>query len=50
MTKPLTQLAERLADLVREYPDGIPADLIDIERRRVIELAHMVEEGLVDHS
>ena len=48
MTDHLTNLAERLADLVRKYPDGIPAELIDIERRRVTELAHMVVEGLVD--
>ena len=47
MTTHLTQLAERLADLVRKYPDGIPAELIDIERRRVTELAHMVENDLV---
>jgi hypothetical protein len=43
----LTDLAARLADLVQKYPDGIPAELVDIERRRVTELAHMVEEGLV---
>jgi hypothetical protein len=48
MTKHLTDLSERLADLVEKYPDGIPADLVDLERRRVIELAHMVGEGLVD--
>jgi hypothetical protein len=47
MTKHLTDLAVRLADLVQKYPDGIPAELVDIERRRVTELAHMVEEGLV---
>lgn len=46
----LTQLADRLADLVAKYPEGIPAELIDLERRRVVELAHMVAEGLVDHS
>ena len=50
MTTHLTQLAERLAQLVKDHPDGIPAELIDIERRRVTELAHMVVEGLVDHS
>ena len=48
MTTHLTQLAERLAQLVKDYPDGIPAELIDIERRRVTELAHMVVEGLTD--
>jgi hypothetical protein len=48
MTKHLTDLAVRLADLVQKYPDGIPAELVDIERRRVTELAHMVETGLVD--
>ena len=47
MTNHLTNLAERLADLVRKYPDGIPAELIDLERRRVTELAHMVENDLV---
>jgi len=47
VTTHLTQLAERLADLVRKYPDGIPAELIDLERRRVTELAHMVENDLV---
>lgn len=49
MTDHLTNLAERLAQLVKDNPDGIPADLIDLERRRVTELAHMVGEGLVDH-
>jgi hypothetical protein len=44
----LTDLAVRLADLVEKYPDGIPAELVDIERRRVTELAHMVETGLTD--
>ena len=48
MTDHLTNLAERLADLVRKYPDGIPAELVDLERRRVTELAHMVVEGLTD--
>lgn len=48
MTTHLTQLAERLADLVRKYPDGIPAELVDLERRRVTELAYMVAEGLTD--
>jgi len=47
MTKHLTDLAQRLADLVRKYPDGIPAELVDLERRRVMELAHMVENDLV---
>ena len=47
MTTHLTQLAERLADLVRKYPDGIPAELVDLECRRVTELAHMVENDLV---
>jgi len=47
MTKHLTDLAQRLADLVRKYPDGIPAELVDLERRRVTELAHMVENDLV---
>ena len=47
MTNNLTQLAERLAQLVKDNPDGIPADLVDIERRRVTELAHMVENDLV---
>ena len=48
MTTHLTQLAERLADLVRKYPDGIPAELVDLERRRVTELAYMVKEGLCE--
>lgn len=48
MTSHLTQLAERLAELVDKYPDGIPTDLVDLERRRVVELAHMVKEGLAD--
>jgi hypothetical protein len=48
MTDHLTNLAERLAQLVKDNPDGIPADLLDIEVRRVTELAHMVVEGLTD--
>jgi len=48
MTNHLTDLAERLLELVKGYPEGVPVELVDIERRRVTELAHMVEEGLVD--
>jgi len=40
--------ANRLKKLKDDYPHGIPAELVDLERRRVIELAHMVAEGLVD--
>lgn len=43
-------VATRLRILASDYPDGIPAELVDLERRRVTELAHMVVEGLVDHS
>ena len=45
--KQLTDLAQRLADLAQKYPEGVPAELIDTERRRVLELAHMVKEGLL---
>ena len=45
-----SDVATRLRILATDYPDGIPAELIDLERRRVTELAHMVGEGLVDHS
>jgi len=48
MTNHLTNLAERLAKLAQDHPEGIPVELVDIERRRVSELAHMVAEGLVD--
>ena len=48
MTDHLTNLAERLAQLVKDHPDGIPSELLDIEVRRVTELAHMVAEGLVE--
>jgi len=47
MTSHLTDLAARLAKLAQDHPDGIPAELIDLERRRVTELAHMVENDLV---
>jgi len=48
MTNHLNDLAERLLELVKGYPEGVPAELVDIERRRVSELAHMVEERLVE--
>jgi hypothetical protein len=41
-------IATRLRTLVTDYPDGIPSELVDMERRRVTELAHMVAEGLTD--
>ena len=41
-------IADRLGVLVEDYPAGVPVDLVDIERRRVSEFAHMVEEGLVE--
>jgi len=47
VTDHLTNLAERLAQLVKDNPDGIPTELVDLERRRVTELAHMVENDLV---
>jgi len=48
VTSHLTDLAARLAKLAQDHPEGVPAELVDLERRRVTELAHMVEEGLVD--
>jgi len=48
MTNHLTDLAARLAKLAQDHPEGVPAELVDIERRHVSELAHMVEEGLVE--
>jgi len=48
VTNHLTNLAERLTKLIQDHPEGVPAELVDIERRRVTELAHMVEEGLVE--
>ena len=44
----LTDLADRLTTLVQEYSDGIPTEHIEVEVRRVKELAHMVAEGLVE--
>ena len=44
----LTDLADRLTTLVQEYPDGIPTEHIEVEVRRVKELAHMVAEGLLE--
>ena len=44
----LTDLADRLAKLVQEYPDSIPTEHVEVEVRRVKELAHMVAEGLVE--
>lgn len=41
-------IADRLGVLVEDYPAGVPVELIDIERRRVSEFAHMVGEGLAD--
>ena len=43
-------IADRLGRLVEDYPAGVPVELVGIEHRRVSEFAHMVEEGLVDHS
>ena len=44
----LNDLAERLTTLVHEYPDGVPTEHVETEVRRVKELAHMVEEGLLE--
>ena len=44
----LTDLADRLTKLVQEYPDAIPTEHIEVEVRRVKELAHMVAEGLLE--
>jgi hypothetical protein len=41
-------IADRLGVLVEDYPAGVPVELVDIERRRVSEFAHMVAEGLVE--
>jgi hypothetical protein len=41
-------IADRLGVLVEEYPEGVPVEMVDIERRRVTELAYMVAEGLTD--
>jgi len=43
----LTALAERLATLVAQHPDGVPVEYIETEIRRVSELAFMVQQGLV---
>jgi hypothetical protein len=43
-----SDIATRLRILATDYPDGIPAELIDIERRRIGERAYMVDEGLAD--
>jgi len=43
-----SDVATRLRILATDYPDGIPVELIDLERRRIGERAHMVEEGLAD--
>ena len=48
MTSHLTDLAARLAKLAQDHPEGVPAELVDLERRRVAELAHMVKEGLCE--
>lgn len=41
-----SDVATRLRTLATDYPDGIPSDLVDMERRRIGERAHMVAEGL----
>ena len=46
--KGLDSIAARLEDLAREYPDGVPVDLIAVEVRRVKALAEMVAKGLAD--
>ena len=43
-------VAQRLRDLARDYPSGIPSELVGIESRRARALAFMVTEGLIDHS
>jgi len=43
-----SDIATRLGILASDYPDGIPVELIDMERRRIAERAHMVEAGLTD--
>jgi hypothetical protein len=48
MTNTLERTADRLALLARKYPEGIPADLIELEARRLRELADMVAKGLVE--
>jgi len=48
MTKHLTDLSARLAELAALYPDGIPPELVEIEVTRVNALIEMVGQGLVD--
>lgn len=46
----LTALATRLDALIKSYPDGVPVEELSIEVRRVQELAHMMEVGLVGEA
>jgi len=46
----LTALANRLEALAVAYPDGIPADELAIEVRRVRALAEMMGEGLAGEA
>lgn len=41
-------IADRLGILAEDYPAGVPVDLVDIERRRAVELAFMVDNDLTD--
>ena len=40
-------IADRLGILAEDYPAGVPVDLVDIERRRAVELAFMVDNDLI---
>lgn len=40
--------ATRLRILASDHPDGVPVELLDLERRREVEYAFMVAEGLAD--
>lgn len=44
----IEKAAERLADLSQRYPDGVPAELVDAEARRIREALHMIAEGLAE--
>lgn len=48
MTTHLTALAARLAKLAKDHPENVPTEMVELEVRRVIELLHMAEQGLIE--
>jgi len=48
VTKHLTDLAQRLADMAKDHPEGVPVEMVETEIRRIGALVEMIEVGLVE--